>query len=356
MEIPNSGEQYNLKWNNHLANFIQTFIEHQNGESLVDVTLSCEGQYIKAHKLILSACSDYFHSIFKIHNVPHPFIFLNGVRFVDLKCILHFMYHGEVKVIDKDLPTVLALGETLQIKGLSSVKLRDVPPDNVQPVPLMQQKLPKKIPRHTKSNNASNSHFLLLQPNEVPYQIPNFSKKSIYINNPGESTDNNYTKIKRKKSCLSNGQSKRNIMPNGDYISKSDNKSEVASEGPPLSNKSGSDSESANKIETNSSHSEPLPPFMIFTNEWKKKLTLEHPEKSKKEIYVKLGNMWKNLTPEAKNVYYEAAKKGNYSLKHSSHTPANESIKRKSDVLNDSTNTTSVSIFFYTWLISQRIY
>lgn len=69
MEIPNSGEQYNLKWNNHLANFIQTFIEHQNGESLVDVTLSCDGQYIKAHKLILSACSDYFHSIFQVNMV-----------------------------------------------------------------------------------------------------------------------------------------------------------------------------------------------------------------------------------------------------------------------------------------------
>lgn len=56
------------------------------------------------------------------------------------------MYHGEVKVADKDLPDVLALGECLGVKGkvrllgqfiyclaiiiclgLSSVKLRDVP-------------------------------------------------------------------------------------------------------------------------------------------------------------------------------------------------------------------------------------
>lgn len=28
------------------------------------------------------------------------------------------MYHGEVKVLDKDLPHVLSLGEALQIKGL----------------------------------------------------------------------------------------------------------------------------------------------------------------------------------------------------------------------------------------------
>lgn len=142
MESTNSevgvGDQYNLKWNNHLANFVQTFIEHQHAETLVDVTLSCEGQYIKTHKLILSACSDYFHSIFQVSTYvlsqkknyltpllmqvhttfPHPIIFLNGVRFSDLKYILHFMYHGEVKVLDKDLPHVLSLGEALQIKGL----------------------------------------------------------------------------------------------------------------------------------------------------------------------------------------------------------------------------------------------
>jgi hypothetical protein len=32
----------------------------------VDVTVSCEGKVIKAHKVILSACSDYFRDVFRV--------------------------------------------------------------------------------------------------------------------------------------------------------------------------------------------------------------------------------------------------------------------------------------------------
>lgn len=66
MENPTTGEQYNLKWNLHLPNFIQTFNEHLREEALVDVSLFCEGLYIRAHKLILSACSEYFQNIFQV--------------------------------------------------------------------------------------------------------------------------------------------------------------------------------------------------------------------------------------------------------------------------------------------------
>lgn len=54
----------------------------------------------------------------------HPFIVMNGVQFNYLKHIIDFMYQGEIKVIDSDLEGVLALGESLRVKGLCSVKLR----------------------------------------------------------------------------------------------------------------------------------------------------------------------------------------------------------------------------------------
>lgn len=54
----------------------------------------------------------------------HPFIVMNGVKFNYLKHIIDFMYQGEIKVIDSDLEGVLALGESLRVKGLCSVKLR----------------------------------------------------------------------------------------------------------------------------------------------------------------------------------------------------------------------------------------
>lgn len=53
-------QQYNLKWTNYMNNILQVFSEHLTQQSLVDVTLFCEGQVIKAHKIVLSASSTYF--------------------------------------------------------------------------------------------------------------------------------------------------------------------------------------------------------------------------------------------------------------------------------------------------------
>ena len=47
-------------------------------ESLVDVTLSCEGRSLKAHKLVLSACSPYFKALFQEHVDNHPIVILKG--------------------------------------------------------------------------------------------------------------------------------------------------------------------------------------------------------------------------------------------------------------------------------------
>ena len=33
-------------------------------ESLVDVTLAAGGRHLQAHKVVLSACSEYFQSVF----------------------------------------------------------------------------------------------------------------------------------------------------------------------------------------------------------------------------------------------------------------------------------------------------
>lgn len=49
---------------------------------------------------------------------------MNGIQYNHLKHIIDFMYQGEIKVLDSDLEGVLALGESLQVKGLCSVKLR----------------------------------------------------------------------------------------------------------------------------------------------------------------------------------------------------------------------------------------
>ena len=53
-------QQYCLKWNNHRPTLFSVFDTLLEEESLVDVTLSAEGQFLRAHRIILSACSPYF--------------------------------------------------------------------------------------------------------------------------------------------------------------------------------------------------------------------------------------------------------------------------------------------------------
>ncbi len=63
-------EHYCLKWNNFQTNIVAALGNLKLDEDFVDVTLSCEGKSIKAHKVILSACSEYFRDVFRVRNLP----------------------------------------------------------------------------------------------------------------------------------------------------------------------------------------------------------------------------------------------------------------------------------------------
>ena len=54
------GQEFCLKWNNHTTTILSVMDSLLEEESLVDVTLSADGQFIRAHRVILSACSPYF--------------------------------------------------------------------------------------------------------------------------------------------------------------------------------------------------------------------------------------------------------------------------------------------------------
>ena len=99
----------------------------------------CDGDMVRAHKLVLSACSPLFRVMLKKNSHPQPMIFLRGwvascslfsssietltsrIRFPDMVAILNFMYHGEANVNQEDLQMFLAAAEELRIKGLSQV-------------------------------------------------------------------------------------------------------------------------------------------------------------------------------------------------------------------------------------------
>lgn len=115
-------DRYCLRWNNHQNNLLGVFSQLLQEESLVDVTLACsEGHSIRAHKVVLSACSSYFQSLFLDHPNRHPIIILKDVCFAELRTLVEFMYRGEVNLEYCQLPTFLKTAESLQVKGLAEM-------------------------------------------------------------------------------------------------------------------------------------------------------------------------------------------------------------------------------------------
>ena len=124
-----STDNFRLRWNDFEPNFVSSINQLREDSDFLDVTLvtsDCGSRVLQAHKVVLSACSNFFKQILRQqsrgHPHPNPFIFLRGIGYNDLVSILDFMYHGEVKIAQNNLNNFLTLAEELQIKGLANRK------------------------------------------------------------------------------------------------------------------------------------------------------------------------------------------------------------------------------------------
>merc|ERR1712038_1880922 len=112
-------QQFCLRWNDFQTNMVSSFKHLRDEKSFTDVTLACDGQTCKAHKMVLSARSPYFKSLLEENPAKHPIIILKDVPFNHLTAILEFMYAGEVNVAQDQLPAFLKTAERLKVKGLA---------------------------------------------------------------------------------------------------------------------------------------------------------------------------------------------------------------------------------------------
>ncbi|XP_046990537.1 protein tramtrack, beta isoform-like isoform X1 [Schistocerca americana] len=147
-----AGQQICLKWNSFQSNIVTSFESLWEEQGLVDVTLASDGQCLRAHKVILSACSPFFRKVFQTNPCQHPVIILQDVHFSELESLLSFMYKGEVNIEQENLPALLRAAETLQIRGLSgaSEQVKEKmgvckkSPSPQEPIPVDGQSPPKK--------------------------------------------------------------------------------------------------------------------------------------------------------------------------------------------------------------------
>ena len=108
------------------SEYFKTFKNFQN---LSDVTLvSDDMKHIQAHKLVLSACSEYFRNILEHTNKSHAYIFIDGVNSRELEQIHEFIYSGEVTFHQNDLNLFMASAKKLKIEGIEDEKNQKVEP------------------------------------------------------------------------------------------------------------------------------------------------------------------------------------------------------------------------------------
>ena len=112
-------EKFCLKWNDFETNVSKSFGLLRNEDYLHDVTLVCDdNKQVSAHKLVLSACSEFFKSIFKNNKHRSPLICLDGISSKELKDILDYMYNGETNLFQEGLDKFLSNAQRFKVMGL----------------------------------------------------------------------------------------------------------------------------------------------------------------------------------------------------------------------------------------------
>lgn len=53
--------------------------------------------------------------------MQHPIIVLPGMEYANLCALVTFMYNGEVNIYQEQLPALLAMADTLHIRGLADI-------------------------------------------------------------------------------------------------------------------------------------------------------------------------------------------------------------------------------------------
>lgn len=109
-----------LVWDNHLENVSNLFQVLYQDNKLVDVTIACRDGLLRAHKLILSACSPYFERIFNDNPCKHPVIIVRGVQYNEMQMILDYIYKGFIDIPASSLNNLISVASELEIKGFEN--------------------------------------------------------------------------------------------------------------------------------------------------------------------------------------------------------------------------------------------
>ncbi|XP_067944567.1 kelch-like protein 5 [Watersipora subatra] len=102
---------------NHADKILSRLTDCFNAHTLTDVTLVAEGCTIPAHRLVLSACSDYFSAMFTndLLEAEENEITLQGIDGNALSAIITYMYTGSLSMQAENIEDILTAACILQL-------------------------------------------------------------------------------------------------------------------------------------------------------------------------------------------------------------------------------------------------
>ena len=177
-----SREKYCLAWNDFQKTVSKSFGLLRNEDDLCDVTLvSDDLVFIAAHKVVLSASSQFFKSLIKnVKSNSNPLFYLGGVSSKNLNYCLDYMYNGEVQILHEDIDELLTQAQKLQIEGI--IFDNDATKSNIMkppPQPKIMSEIKREIfddPSEQDTNNLISEEEMHEITSLIPEQIDETSE------------------------------------------------------------------------------------------------------------------------------------------------------------------------------------
>ena len=119
-------DTFNFAWSQYQLQSKSLLQNIYKGEEFYDVTLVSEDEkFIKAHKVVLAASSEYFRRIMSLQSHANPFVIMRGISGDILDNIMKFLYLGETAVCQNNMEEFIQVSKSLKIKGLAGENAPD---------------------------------------------------------------------------------------------------------------------------------------------------------------------------------------------------------------------------------------
>lgn len=105
---------------NHSNALLMGLNELRKADKLLDVTLIVEGLSLKAHRVVLAACSDYFAAMFTdpMKEAHQPEIKLNGIPARGMQSLIEYAYTSKLDIDRNNVQDILSAATHVQMNAV----------------------------------------------------------------------------------------------------------------------------------------------------------------------------------------------------------------------------------------------